>query len=332
MGALDMLEKSFDDLFEDYITDLIAQDDKIDVSTGSLERIRGAAIVGVAWGILQTAKSIRKQIHPDTADTQELEHHASDFGQDRKQGESDGELLKRLLIRLRTPPASGNENDYETWAREVPNVSDAYCYPILYGVGTVGVLILADKAVTGGEVPSSHTGVMGNTDSVAADKLPDSTATFITDGVAVGDIARNTTTGKEARVTAVESNQLSLDADIFPTEGDGYTVDSLVTQVRNHLLTLDQPVFDQESLYVFGPSIDETAVDMTMTGGNKAQAAADITAYMNALEPGETLYQAQLTAIAIANGAENADITAPGGDVVPEEVYGMIRPGVIYVT
>lgn len=65
----------------------------------------------------------------------------------------------------------------------------------------------------------------GTTDGTTTDKLVHSTATFITDGVQIGSIVKNTTSGTEyATVTAVDSEiQLSLSADIIIT-GENYSV------------------------------------------------------------------------------------------------------------
>jgi hypothetical protein len=64
----------------------------------------------------------------------------------------------------------------------------------------------------------------GTTDAATTDKLKDSTADFTTDGVAVGDIAYNTTDGTEAVVEAVDSaTQLALSADIF-ISGEDYVI------------------------------------------------------------------------------------------------------------
>lgn len=52
--------------------------------------------------------------------------------------------------------------------------------------------------------------------STSANKLVDTAGNFIVNGVAVGDIIKNTTTGKYALVTAVDSaTQLSVGADVF---------------------------------------------------------------------------------------------------------------------
>lgn len=66
----------------------------------------------------------------------------------------------------------------------------------------------------------------GTTDSTTADKLEDSTADFITDGVVAGTIVYNTTDGTKATVTAVDDlNTLSVSSDIF-VSGESYEVGS----------------------------------------------------------------------------------------------------------
>lgn len=65
----------------------------------------------------------------------------------------------------------------------------------------------------------------GTNTSVTADKLVDSGATFVTDGVAVDMIVLNTTDSTEAYVTAVDSEtQLTLSADIFTGLTKNYDV------------------------------------------------------------------------------------------------------------
>lgn len=70
--------------------------------------------------------------------------------------EEDEDLLERLLGRIQEPPHGGNENDYETWAKEVAGVTRAWCLPLYLGAGTVGLTFVRDDDVSiipsGGEV------------------------------------------------------------------------------------------------------------------------------------------------------------------------------------
>lgn len=69
--------------------------------------------------------------------------------------ESDASLRARLLARLRMPPRGGSAADYVRWALEVPGVTRAWCYPLMSGIGTVGVCVVTDQAV-GGPIPSDE--------------------------------------------------------------------------------------------------------------------------------------------------------------------------------
>lgn len=74
--------------------------------------------------------------------------------------------------------------------------------------------------------------VSSSATSTSANKLVDTAGAFVVNAVAVGDIIKNTTTGKFALVTAVDSaTQLSVGADIFSSAdtyliypGTGYTL------------------------------------------------------------------------------------------------------------
>lgn len=56
--------------------------------------------------------------------------------------ESDEELLSRYLEHVRKPATSGNAADYIQWAKSVAGISDARCYPLWDGPGTVKVVVL----------------------------------------------------------------------------------------------------------------------------------------------------------------------------------------------
>ncbi|CAB3834242.1 hypothetical protein LMG26858_00853 [Achromobacter anxifer] len=68
------------------------------------------------------------------------------------EGETDHELLQRLLDLIRRPPAGGNAFDYKRWALEVPGVTKAFVYPLRRGLGTVDIAIVA-----GDGLPSEET-------------------------------------------------------------------------------------------------------------------------------------------------------------------------------
>ena len=62
--------------------------------------------------------------------------------------ESHEALLERLLEVIRTPSSGGNRKDYEIWAKEVPGVTRAWCYPTRFGIGHLGISFVTDGAAS----------------------------------------------------------------------------------------------------------------------------------------------------------------------------------------
>lgn len=324
-------QKDFETLFASILTDWRNQYPDADLSKGSLIYMKSACLASALWGLYKYQDWIAKQIFPDTADAAALEHHAWVRGLSRTSGETDAELLTRLLEYIRRPPAGGNQYDYEKWVLEIDNVSAAYCIPLGQGLGTVDVVILADEDVTGFELPSSHA-ITGTSTSVTADKLVDSAANFNdTLPVRIGDVVCNDDLGTEAVVTAVDSaTQLTLDADIFTASGQDYTIKSLTVQAKEYIDSV-RPV-TASAVRVLPPTITTQAVTLTVTGtgADKTAISDEITAILNALAPGETLYVARIIAAAIQNGASNAVVSVPAADV-STSTDEMLRPGTITV-
>lgn len=325
-------QKDFDEIFNAILTDYKNQFPEADTSQGSLIFIKSACLASALWGLYKYQDWISRQIFPDTADTEALEHHAWVRGLTRTYGETDAAYLARLLDYIRRPPAGGNKYDYVKWALEKDNVKAAYCFPLAQGLGTVDVVIVANEANTGSEVPSSYSTLTGTNTSISASKLINSAATFQTSGVKKGDLAKNTTANTTAKVVSVDGEtQLTLDTDIFTATGQNYEIKSLTIQVKEYIDDV-RPV-TASVVRVLGPTILTQDVTMTVTGTNvnKTQIASDITAYMKTLTPGQTLYQSKIVQIAMDNNADNATISTPANDVVATS-YQMIRPGVISVT
>lgn len=59
--------------------------------------------------------------------------------------ESSESLRARLIARVQTPPDGGSQNDYVTWALEVPGVTRAWCAPLEMGAGTVTLRFVRDN-------------------------------------------------------------------------------------------------------------------------------------------------------------------------------------------
>lgn len=326
-------QKEFDDLFQGILTDWQNQFPEADLSKGSLIHIKSACLASALWGIYKYQGWIAAQIFPDTAETEFLEHHAWVRGLSRTVGETDAELLTRLLDYIRHPPAGGNKYDYVKWALAIDYVETAWCFPLAQGLGTVDVVILADKTSTGSEIPSSHA-LTGTSTGATANKLIDSAADF-TDAenpVRIGDVVKNDTRSTQAVVTAVDSaTQLTLDSDIFTTVGDTYALKSLIVQVKEYIDNVRPTT--ASVIRVLPPTATAQAVTMVVsgTGVDKTAIITAITAYINALTPGQTLYVSRLVAVAIQGGADNAVVSEPSADVAAT-AYEMIRPGTVSVT
>lgn len=325
-------QKDFDELLNEILTDYRNQFPEADTSQGSLIFIRSACLASAVWGLYCYQEWISKQVFPDSADTEALEHHVWVRGLSRTYNETDSSLLARLLEYIRRPPAGGNRYDYVKWAKAIDNVAAAYCYPLAQGLGTVDVVIVANESNTGSEVPSSHATLTGTVTSTAGLKLIDSAATFVTSEAQKGDRVKNASALTEAKIVSVDSEtEITLDTDIFTGTGQVYEILSLATGVKEYID--DQRPVTASVVRVLGPEILTQAVAMTVTGSgaNAAQIAADIEAYMETLIPGQTLYTSQLTAIAVSSGADNATVTTPAADVASTD-YQMIRPGAIDVS
>jgi uncharacterized phage protein gp47/JayE len=144
--------KDFDTLFNSILIDYKNQFPEADTSQGSLIYIKSACLASALWGLYRYQDYIAKQIFPDSSDTENLEHHAWIYELTRKTGETDAQLLARLLEHIRRPPAGGNKYDYEKWAMECDGVKAAYCIPLGQGPGTVDVIILSSGAT---EIPDA---------------------------------------------------------------------------------------------------------------------------------------------------------------------------------
>ena len=396
-------QRDFDTLLDQMLTDWQNQsEDGRRPSKGDLIFMKIACLASTSWGIYKYQDWIARQIFPDTAETAYLEHHAWVKNISRNVSETDAALLARLLDDIRRPPAGGNQYDYIKWALAVSGVAKAYCVPLGQGLGTVDVIILADTAIAGSEIPSNSARI-GVTDSVTANKLTDSTATFSTaHAVAAGDIVENPLRGTRTTVTAVDSTtqlaladdlfkfsgepyivycqtgtnttatsgklidsagiftdatytvkpgdvvenvsddtetavttvdsatQLTLEDDIFTATGKTYVIRGLVGRVKSHIDPL-RPV-TASKITIFAPTTVTQAVTMTVTGtADRTAIASDITAYINTMIPGQTLYKAKLSQIAMDAGADNVSISTPAADVAAT-TYQMIRPGVIGVS
>lgn len=114
------------------------------------------------------------------------------------------------------------------------------------------------------------------------------------------------------------------------TTGSDIPTQLLLDTVRAYIMDI-MPTH-VKSLRVMAPEIISQDVTMTVAGtnANTAMITSEITAYLNAMVPGQPLYLTQLTSIAVSNGADDCIIALPAANVEPT-AYQLIRPGVINV-
>lgn len=145
-------KKEFDAILNGILTDFSNVLPGVDISQGSLAYMKAAGYASALWGLYEYQSWISRQIFPDSADTEALEHHGWVRGVARTAGETDAAYLVRILEYLRRPPAGGNQYDYVKWSLEVDGVAAAYPYPLAQGGESVDVVIVAGDD-TGSEIP-----------------------------------------------------------------------------------------------------------------------------------------------------------------------------------
>jgi len=111
----------------------------------------------------------------------------------------------------------------------VPNamlpIQDGMRRCVVTDAGAVAYYLDAANSINKDGVTYTST---GTTDATTADKLVDSAADFVTDGVSAGMVIYNTTDGTYAVVTAVDDlNTLSVSNDVF-VSGEGYQIGSAI--------------------------------------------------------------------------------------------------------
>jgi len=117
--------------------------------------------------------------------------------------ESDDDFRERVLELLRTPVRGGTKADYEYWALSVSGVTDAKCYPLNRGPGTVDVLI-------------------NTTSGVPPESLLQAVAEYIETVRPIG-----------ADVDVVAPNPITVDVSVTLQAKPGYLVADLIEPVRD---------------------------------------------------------------------------------------------------
>lgn len=315
-------------LMSDYLQDIENQLPDVDRGVGSSVHLRGAALMSGIWGIRYRLRHVAKQIFPDTAETDNLVRHAGRRGIIRQEGESDAELLVRLLGVLRNPPAGGNRYDWPRWCTEAEEVTHtaytercraAWSRENPRGEGTIDLAIVSDR-----------------------DEDPDSYDAWATATVyAAGDVVRDDSVTGEYRAYVALSSGTSTgtgvanDGGVSWADCEEQVSAELVTSVETYLASKrPQGVWDFE-VYGVTKKVQNVTVEVTGDAADLAVVKARIDAHMKSLSGGKGLYVAQIVSLAIDADAENATVSTPSADVPVTwgpNTYERIWPGLITVT
>ncbi len=145
---------TYDQILNRILTDYQNQDPAADISQGSLLFLRAAALASALWGLNRDGSYVDSQRFGDTCDEETLDHYIA-LRLPVVVGETFAAKRSRVLDDIRHPPAGGNRYDYARWAKESSiQVAGAWCVPGGQGPGTTDVIILADVAATGSEIPT----------------------------------------------------------------------------------------------------------------------------------------------------------------------------------
>ena len=135
-------------MFEDKTHKQLLSDMKA-AFTGSISTGEGSFVESVlspaALELVQAYMSMEqvlKEAFPQTASFESLKLKAAEYGLELKDGESQQDLLDRLLLKMQKPSTSGNKNDYLNWALSVEGVGAAKVFPTSRGAGTVDVAVI----------------------------------------------------------------------------------------------------------------------------------------------------------------------------------------------
>ncbi len=333
-------EKSFDTILAEILTDFRNLDPSADLSVGSYSFVDASCQASCLWGIYKFIGKVQNQISPFTCDSDFLTKHAAKFGVLRISEEKDEDLLTRLLARLQHPPAGGNQYDYVAWANEISISHEALWQANHeYSEGDVHRVSFLD-------IDWLYICVTAGMSGASSPTWPTSPGNEVLDNEAVwrvwenGDFIERAQyvdfyrhrTGMGSVSLVIRSNYEQIADSAFL---NGVPSNLLLSEILDYID--EKGPVNAWNYTVTGPDKLYTTVAVTLTAGTTTAAQrnkikGDIIAYMNGLAVGQTLYQPQLVAICVANGADDivditpaTNVTCYPDDAHPNE-YQIICP------
>lgn len=345
---------AFEKIRSDILRDIRNLDNDADITEDSDNWIRASSVASVATGLYQHQAWIVRQIFPDTADTEFLAWHARSRG-----------LYRKAATTASGPASVTGEPGSKAVAGQIITRGDlSWITTADVTTGADGKGVVAVCFVTAGTAGNSTSAVTGTFATPPTGF--DSTVTIGalsggTDGendAALLDRLLDVIRRPPAGGNKYDYRRWALSVDgvtaayVYPLRRGLGTVDVVITSAggmpSEAIIAACQAYIDDQrpvtakDTRVLAPTfrkVDITAAisvsGITFDAG-KASTIADLTTYINNLEPGEAFIKSQAEGV-ITNitGIVDRSITSPAGNVLPsvnETVVEWIRAGNIVVS
>ena len=352
---------SYDDIFEQVLTDYKNLDPSPDTGVGSQAYISAACLASAIWSLYKYQDYVSQQPFPDTCDTDSLNHWGSIYGVARLSGETDNAYANRMIGLIRIPPSGGTAQDYKVWAQGVSaqaNVAESLDQSHL-SVGNDAIPTVQSFQTDSELVPS-----VVNLSSTGTLPVPFQPATpyYVVQGGGNQITLSDTRGGAPIIITDTKSGIMTISQDASqpyyyasyvniltpPTAGvslgsvnvvfssndsniSGQPAETTLQTAIIAAINLYQPVIAvPASTYSVLPATTITQ-DIYISGILPTSVSLSdmklaITNYMSDLDPGEVLYLTQIQSLCIQSGAVAVTVNTPTNNVTPLSNQA-IRPG-----
>lgn len=353
--------RTYDELRDALLTDYANQMSGADTSAGSDIYIRSAATASALWGLYQYQGWIARQVFPDTADSSELEHHASIRGLTRK----------AATMASGTITLTGTNGTIVDTGLTL-TTTDGVTFTLTTG-GTIasGTLVVTAQATVGGvsgniaintalTVQDPPAGLTSSTSATVAFTGGTDTETDAALLSRLLDIIRRPPAGGNANDYKQWAMSITGVADVYvyPTRRGLGTVDLVILKSGDGAARIPaQGLLDSVSAYVetvrpitvksllyLAPTALAQAITATIKPASgytfsqvQGWVVTALTEYLNGMNPMEVLYKSKIErVISDVEGVDDRSVTVPSANVAPTDdgVYAvqMITPGTLTIT
>lgn len=352
--------KAYKEILQAILNDFANQIPGADISEGSDIYVKASALASAVWGLYQHQAWMARQIFPDSADSDVLDHHASIRGVYRKQASKASG----------TVTLTGTDGTVVVSGLSIKTADDIYFTSTSGGTINLGVLDVTVQANEGGVSGNIAGGTSltvqdppAGLNSVAAAKadFTGGTDTETDSGLFARllDVIRQPPAGGNAndyKQWALEVSGVA-EAYVYPlrlglgsvtvvplVSGSGSSripQQALIDAVKAHIDDV-RPV-TMKIFQVLAPTanVQNVAASIKVAAGYtfaqvKPWVESAIAAYMNMVGPLEVLYKSKLErVVSDVEGVDDRNLTAPAGNVVPADngaLLEMIVPGTVTIT